>query len=175
MIEAADELLQDVVASFSARPLTPAVRVGVASLYVFALFHLAFTLLLPFYRQAILHVVSAGAGATASQLSALATGIIIGGVSFHLAMMAMGVALSFLMRAGRPWTRALATGALGGNGVVAFNGLRTPPVARVLVGLHLVSLALSVFIVMVWWYADHRLRANPRAGRPGSTDDARKG
>jgi len=154
LIDWADEFLQDLVASFSARRPTVALRMAVAGLYLFAAFHLVWAAILPFFRDAIADLI--GASATViphDPLVALATGIVVGGVSFHLLLAMLYVLLSFVVRAARRWTRGVGTVILFMNVAVAFNGLRSPTVSGVFLVLHWTSLVLSLGIIALIWIA----------------------
>jgi hypothetical protein len=86
LIDWADELIQDLVVSFSARRPTTTLRLVVCGLYVFAALHLLFAAILPFYGSTMAGVIGAGApDVRRPQIEALATGIIVGGISYHLA------------------------------------------------------------------------------------------
>jgi hypothetical protein len=153
LIDWADEMVQDLVASFSARRPTMSLRLVVVGFYLFALIHLLFVALMPFDRDAIARVLGSGSFASDGQVTALATGIVVGGVSFHLLMTTAYVALSFLVRAAKPWTRALGTVVLIVNGAVAFNSLRGLRIVRVFGVLNGTFLVLAPFILGLLWYA----------------------
>jgi len=63
LIDWADEFIQDLVASFSARRPTTTLRLVVVGLYVFAALHLVFAAILPFYRNALANVIGGSASA----------------------------------------------------------------------------------------------------------------
>jgi hypothetical protein len=152
LIDWADEFIQDLVASFSARRPTLTLRLVVVGLYVFAALNLAFAAILPFYRDAMARVISGSASNIPSaQLGALATGIIVGGMSYHLLLTVAYVLLSFVVRASRPWTRLAGTLVLSVNFVVALNGLRTPDIADVFPLLQWVTLTLAGAIIVLIW------------------------
>ncbi len=110
LIDWADEFIQDLVASFSARRPTPLLRLVVMGLYLVAAAHLLWAGVLPFFREAVEGLLSEGARSlSASQLSAFATSIIVGRISYHLLLALAYVLLSFVVRATRSWTRAAAT------------------------------------------------------------------
>ena len=153
LIDWADEAIQDLVASFSARRPTPSLRLVVVGCYLFALLHLLFVALLPFDRDVIARVLGRGAFASEGQVTALATGIVVGGISFHLLMTTAYVALSFLVRAAKPWTRALGTVVLLVNSAVAFNSLRGLRAVRVFGVINLTFLVLAPIIIGLLWYA----------------------
>ena len=154
LIDWADEFIQDLVASFSARRPTVTLRMVVAGLYLFAAFHLIFAALLPFYRDAIGGVIGVGTSTVASaELTALATGIIVGGISYHLLLVVAYVLLSFVVRASRRWTRLAGTVVLGVNFAVALNGLKTPDIADVFSVLQWISLIFSGGIITLLWVA----------------------
>lgn len=154
LIDWADECIQDLVASFSARRPTMLLRLVVAGLYLLAALHLTFAGVLPFYRGAMSAVLGGGApDVHSAQLAALASGIIIGGISYHLLMTVAYVLLSFLVRASRRWTRLAGTSVLTVNFVVALNGLRTPDIAGIFPVLQWISLILAPAIIVVLWVA----------------------
>jgi hypothetical protein len=153
LIDWADEFIQDLVASFSARRPTVALRIVVAGLYMFAALHLIYAAVLPFYRGAMAQVIGVGTSQTpAVELTALATGIIVGGVSFHLLLMVAYVLLSFVVRASRWWTRLAGTAVLAVNFVVALNGLNVPDLGNdTLSVLHWISLLFAGAILTLLW------------------------
>jgi hypothetical protein len=153
LIDWADELIQDLVASFSARRPTMTIRLVVIGFYFFALLHLLFVAFLPFDRDAIARVLGSGAFATGGQVTALATGIVVGGVSFHLLMTTAYIALSFLVRAAKRWTRALGTAVLLVNCAMAFNSLRGLRIVKVFGVLNATFLVLAPVIIVLLWYA----------------------
>jgi len=154
VVDWADAFIQDLVASFSSRHPTPVLRVAVAGLYGLAAFHLIYGAILPFFHGAIESVVGvATSGISLQQLNAFATGIIIGGVSFHLLLSIAYLFLSFVVRAMRPWTRAAATLVLIVNFAVAFNSLRTPRIATIFLVLHWLSLIGTSAILLLLWAA----------------------
>ena len=153
LIDWADEMIQDLVASFSARRPTMSLRLVVVGFYLFALIHLLFVASIPFDRDAIARVLGSGSFASDGQVTALATGIVVGGVSFHLLMTTAYVALSFLVRAAKPWTRALGTAVLIVNGAVAFNSLRGLRIVKVFGVLNGAFLVLAPIILGLLWYA----------------------
>src|SRR5215471_9231555 len=131
-IDWADGFVQDLVASFSSYQPTAALRLAVAGLYLFAALHLVFAVVIPFYHGAIEGVVGSGtSGIARAELRALATGIVIGGISFHALLMVSYFLMSFIVRAARRWTRISGTIVLAINFAVAFNGLRTPTITPV--------------------------------------------
>jgi len=170
LIDWADEFIQDLVASFSAATPTMPLRVAVAALYLFAAIHLSWAMVLPFFRGAVSGLIGA-ATLSESQLSAFATGIIIGGVSYHLLLMLAYVLLSFVVRAQRRWTRVLATSVLLVNFAVSFNGLRSPSVSGVIVVLQWATLLLSVTIIVLVWTGGIALRAAPARTREERLSD----
>ena len=152
LIDWADEFIQDLVASFSARRPTMVLRMVVAGLYVFAAFHLFFAAILPFYRDAVGLVIGIGTSRIPQEeLTALATGIIVGGISYHLLLMVAYVLLSFVVRASRPWTRLAGTFVLGVNFVVALNGLKIPNLGDIISILQWVTLLLAGGIIVLLW------------------------
>jgi len=154
LIDWADELIQDLVASFSARRPSTALRLVVGGLYVFAALHLLFAAILPFYVNAMAAVIGNNASnIPPAQLNALATGIIVGGVSYHLLLTVAYVLMSFVVRASRRWTRLAGTIVLGVNFIVAMNGLRAPDVADVFPLLQWVTLTLAGIIIVLLWMA----------------------
>lgn len=168
-IDWADECIQDLVASFSARRPTMRLRLIVVGLYVFAALHLTFAAILPFYRDAMANVIAGTSNVPSAQLYALATGIIVGGVSYHLLLTLAYVLLSFVVRASRPWTRLAGTIVLGVNFVVAVNGLRTPDIAGVFPLLQWITLTLAGAIIVLMWTAG---AARP-AARAAVPDEAK--
>jgi len=160
LIDWADEFIQDLVASFSATTPTMALRAAVAALYLLAAIHLGWAALLPFFRGAVSGLIGA-ATLSESQLSAFATGIIIGGVSYHLLLMLAYVLLSFVVRAQRRWTRVAATIVLLVNFAVSFNGLRSPSVSGVIVVLQWATLILCAMIIVLVWTGGVALGATP--------------
>ena len=154
LIDWADEFLQDLVAAFSARRPTVTLRMAVAGLYLFAAFHLVWAGILPFFRDAIADLIGASAADIPHDpLVALATGIVVGGVSFHLLLGMLYVLLSFVVRAARRWTRGVGTAILLINVAVAVNGLRSATVSGVFLVLHWTSLALATGIIALIWIA----------------------
>ena len=152
LIDWADEFIQDLVASFSARRPTITLRLAVAGLYLFAAVHVFFAAVLPFYRDTIGSVIGVGTSRVASdELTALANGIIVGSVSYHLLLMLAYVLLSFVVRAARRWTVLAGTLVLGANFVVALNGLRTPEIANIFSVLQWITLTLSGAIMLLLW------------------------
>ena len=152
LIDWADEFLQDLMASFSARRPTVTLRMAVAGLYLFAAFHLVWAGILPFFRDAIADLIGAStAEIPHDPLVALATGIVVGGVSFHVLLAMLYVLLSFVVRAARRWTIAVGTAILTVNVAVAFNGLRSATVAGVFLALHWTSLVLAISIIALIW------------------------
>jgi hypothetical protein len=163
LIDWADEFIEDLVASFSARRPTMMLRLVVAGLYMFAAFHLIFAAILPFYRNEIGRVIGVSASNVASEeLTALATGIIVGGVSYHLLLTVAYVLLSFLVRASRRWTRLAGTIVLGVNFAVALNGLGTPDIADIFSILQWISLTVAGVIIVLLWSTALSPRAAPR-------------
>jgi hypothetical protein len=163
LIDWADGFLQDLVVSFSARRVTAMLRDVVLGLYLFAYVHLVYALVLPFHHDRIAEVIAGGSQIPPAPLQALATGIVVGGMSLHVLLAILYVTLSFLLRTTKRWTQVAATLVLGLNAAVAFNGLRTPPVAEVFTVFNAASLLFaSGLIVMVWissiW---NRQLANP--------------
>jgi len=160
LIDWADEFIQDLVASFSATTPTMALRAAVAALYLLAAIHLSWSVVLPFFRGAVSGLIGA-AMQSESQLSAFATGIIIGGVSYHLLLMLAYVLLSFVVRARRRWTRVAATIVLLVNFAVSFNGLRSPSVSGVIVVLQWATLILCVMVIVLVWTGGVAIGATP--------------
>lgn len=164
LIDWADEFIQDLVASFSATRPTTALRMAVAGLYLSAAVHLCWAALLPFFRGAIAGLIGAGASALPpTQLAAFATGIVIGGVSYHLLLALAYVLLSFVVRAARRWTRVAATSVLAVNFAVSFNGLRSPNVSAIIVGMQWTTLALSAGIIVLLWMRPFAMTASAAA------------
>jgi len=164
LIDWADEFIQDLVASFSARRPTITLRLAVAGLYIFAAFHLVFAALLPFYRNAIGNVIGVGTSRVASEeLTALANGIVVGSISLHLLLMVAYVLLSFVVRASRRWTVLAGTLVLGANFAVALNGLRTPDIADIFSVLQWITLAFAGSIILLLW--SNALSSAPARGR----------
>ena len=152
LIDWADEFIQDLVASFSATRPTMALRVAVAALYLSAAIHLCWAIVLPFFRGAVAGLVGAGASTLPpSQVTAFATGIVIGGASFHLLLALAYVLSSFVVRAQRQWTRVAATVVLIVNVAVSFNGLRSPTVSPVIVLMQWATLLLSAAVIVLLW------------------------
>jgi hypothetical protein len=151
LIDRADEVIQDLVASFSARRPTATLTAAVAGLYVFALFHVAFAAMLPFYHHAIGVVIGESTSPMRAKLDALATNIVVGGMSYHLLLTVAYVLLSFLVRAARLWTRVAGTIVLAVNFAVALNGLGTPTVAPVFAVLQWITLAFTTAIGALLW------------------------
>ena len=160
LIDWADEFIQDLVASFSATTPTMALRAAVAALYLLAAIHLSWSVVLPFFRGAVSGLIGA-AMQSESQLSAFATGIIIGGVSYHLLLMLAYVLQSFVVRARRRWTRVAATIVLLVNFAVSFNGLRSPSVSGVIVVLQWATLILCVMVIVLVWTGGVAIGATP--------------
>jgi hypothetical protein len=157
LIDWADEIIQDLVVSFSARRPTNSLRVAVVCLYLFAFLHLLFVALLPFDRNAIAVVIGRITSASDTQVTALATGIVVGGISFHLLMVIAYVVLSFLVRAAKPWTSALGTVVLISNCAVALNGLRGLRIIRIFALLNETFLVLAPIVIILLWCADERV------------------
>ncbi len=152
LIDWADEFIQDLVASFSARRPTVTLRMVVAGLYMFAALHLIYSAVLPFYRGAMGQVIGVGTSQIPTvELTALATGIIVGGISFHLLLMVAYVLLSFVVRASRWWTRLATTAVLAVNFVVALNALNVPDLGDTLSILHWASLLFAAAIITLLW------------------------
>jgi len=154
LIDWADELIQDLVASFSARRPSMPLRLAVAGFYIFAALHLAFAVILPFYRGSMASVIEGGGSITPpAQLEALATGIIIGGISYHLLLTVAYLFMSFVVRASKRWTRLAGTAVLAVNFVVALNGLRSPDIADIFPLLQWITLTLAGAIIALLWTA----------------------
>jgi hypothetical protein len=154
LIDWADEFIQDLVASFSAVRPTMLLRLAVAGLYLFAALHLIWAALLPFFRDAFATLVGGGASSIPqTQLVAFATGIVVGGISYHLLLAVAYVLLSFVVRATRHWTRAATTAILLVNFAVSLNGLQTPTVAGVLLVFQWISLVLAGVLITLTWAA----------------------
>jgi hypothetical protein len=152
LIDRADEFIQDLVASFSAtRPSLP-LRLAVAGLYLSAALHLVWSGILPFFRGAVAGLIGSGASALRpTELAAFATGIIIGGISYHLLLALAYVLLSFVVRSARLWPRVAATIVLLVNAAVSFNGLRSPTVSGLILVMQWATLALSLTIAVLLW------------------------
>jgi len=153
LIDWADEFIQDLVASFSATRPTPILRLVVVGLYVISAVHLVWAGALPFFRSAVESLVSQGSQLSASQLSAFATSVIIGRMSYHLLLALAYILLSFVVRATRSWTRAAATVVLVFDVAASLNGLRAPRVAAIFLGFQWMTLGLSVSIAVLLWLA----------------------
>ena len=152
-IDWADGFIQDLVASFSSYQPTAALRLAVAGLYVFSALHLVFAAIIPLHHGAIERVIGSGTSAIPpAQLHALTTGIVIGGVSFHVLLIVSYFLLSFIVRAARRWTRITGTIVLALNFAVAFNGLRTPAVAPVFFLLQWLSIVCAAAIIVLLWF-----------------------
>lgn len=152
LIDWADEFIQDLVASFSATRPTVALRLAVAALYLSAAIHLCWAMVLPFFRGAVAGLVGAGASTlTPSQITAFATGIIIGGASYHLLLALAYVLSSFVVRAQRRWTRVAATVVLLVNVAVSFNGLRSPTVSPLILVMQWATLLLAAAVIVLVW------------------------
>jgi len=152
-IDWADEFVQDLVASFSSYQPTAALRLAVGGLYLFAALHLMFAAVIPFYHGAIEGVIGSGtSGIAQAELHALATGVVIGGVSFHTLLTVSYFLMSFVVRAARRWTRITGTIVLSINFAVAFNGLRTPQFTPVFFLLQWLSLVIAPTIVVLLWF-----------------------
>ncbi len=162
LIDWADEFIQDLVASFSATRPTMTLRAAVASLYLLGSLHIVWAGLLPLFRGAVASLIGAGASAlSTSQLTAFATGIIIGGISYHLLLSLAYALLSFVVRAQRPWTRVAATVVLLVNVAVSFNGLRSPTVAGIILAMQWMSLVLSSATIVLLWTGALALALSP--------------
>jgi hypothetical protein len=153
LIDWADELIQDLVASFSARRPTATLRLVVVGCYLLALMHLLFVVLLPFDRDLIARFLGSSGLAPEAKMTALATGIVVGGISFHLLMTTAYVALSFLVRAAKPWTRALGTLVLAVNCAMAFNSLRGLRIVPVFALLNAAFLVVAPILIVLLWFA----------------------
>jgi hypothetical protein len=154
LIDWADEFIQDLVASFSATRPTPVLRLVVVGLYVISAVHLVWAAALPFFRGAVEGLLSQGAQTlSSSELSAFATSVIIGRMSYHLLLALAYILLSFVVRATRSWTRAAATVVLVFDVAVSVNGLRAPRVAPIFLGFQWMTLGLSVSITVLLWLA----------------------
>ena len=152
LIDWADEFIQDLVASFSARRPTATLRLVVVGLYVFSAFHLMVAAILPTYRDAVGLVIGVGTShVPPAELTALATSIIVGGISYHLLLMVAYVLLSFVVRASRPWTRLAGTVVLGVNFAVALNGLKIPSLGDILNILQWITLMFAGGIITLLW------------------------
>ena len=169
LIDRADEFIQDLVASFSATRPTMALRLAVAGLYLSSAVHLLWAGVLPFFRGAVAGLIGSASAIPATQLAAFATGIIIGGVSYHLLLALAYVLLSFVVRSTRLWPRVAGTIVLLVNAAVAFNGLRSPAVAGVFLVLQWTTLTLSLAIVVLLWMRQVTI-AEPAAARPRSAN-----
>ena len=162
LIDWADEFIQDLVASFSATRPTMALRLAVAALYLSAAIHLCWALVLPFFRGAVAGLVGAGASTLSpSQLTAFATGIIIGGASYHLLLALAYVLSSFVVRAQRRWPRLAATFVLLVNVAVSSNGLRSPTVSTIIVTMQWATLLLSAAVIVLLWMGGMAFGAAP--------------
>jgi hypothetical protein len=152
LIDRADEFIQDLVASFSATRPTMALRLAVAGLYLLAAVHLVWAVMLPFFRGAVAGLIGSGASALRpTQLAAFATGVIIGGISYHLLLALAYVLLSFVVRSTRRWPRVAATIVLLLNAAVSFNGLRSPTVSGIILVMQWATLLLSAAVVLLVW------------------------
>ena len=152
LIDWADEFIQDLVASFSARRPTPLLRVVVAGLYLASAVHLIWAVTLPFFRGAVEELLSQTSHTlTASQLGAFATSIITGRMSYHLLLALAYILLSFVVRAARSWTRAAATVVLAVDVIAALNGLRAPRVSVIPLIFQWVDLTLGIAIATLLW------------------------
>jgi hypothetical protein len=167
LIDRADEFIQDLVASFSATRPTVALRLAVAGLYLSAALHLLWAGVLPFFRGAVAGLIGPASALPATQVAAFATGIIIGGISYHLLLALACVLLSFVVRSTRLWPRVAGTVVLLVNAAVAFNGLRSPAVAGLILVLQWTTLALSLAILVLLWMRQVTI-AEPVAARPHS-------
>jgi hypothetical protein len=152
LIDRADEFIQDLVASFSATRPTVAMRLAVAGLYLSAALNLVWAGILPFFRGAVAGLIGSGAPALRpTELAAFATGIIIGGISYHLLLALAYVLLSFVVRSTRLWPRVAATIVLLVNAAVSLNGLRSPTVSGVILVMQWATLALSLTVAVLLW------------------------
>jgi len=151
LIDRADEFIQDLVASFSATRPTKALRLAVAGLYLSATVHLLWAGVLPFFRGAVAGLIHSASALRPTELAAFATGIIIGGISYHLLLALAYVLLSFVVRSARLWPRVAATFVLLVNAAVSFNGLRSPTVSGVILVMQWATLALSLTIAILLW------------------------
>jgi hypothetical protein len=152
LIDRADEFIQDLVASFSATRPTVALRLAVAGLYLSSAVNLVWAAILPFFRGAVAGLIGSGAQVLRpNELAAFATGIIIGGISYHLLLALAYVLLSFVVRSTRVWPRVAATLVLLVNAAVSFNGLRSPTVAGIILVMQWATLVLSLALAVLLW------------------------
>jgi hypothetical protein len=163
LIDRADEFIQDLVASFSATRPTMALRLAVGGLYLSATVHLFWAGVLPFFRGAVAGLISSASALRPTQLDAFATGIIIGGISYHLLLALAYVLLSFVVRSTRLWPRVAATIVLLLNAAVSFNGLRSPAVSGLILVLQWTTLALSLAIAVLLWMRQVTVAASATA------------
>jgi hypothetical protein len=167
LIDRADEFIQDLVASFSATRPTMALRLAVAGLYLSATVNLLWAGLLPFFRGAVAGLIHSASALRPTELAAFATGVIIGGISYHLLLALAYVLLSFVVRSTRLWPRVAATIVLLVNAAVSLNGLRSPAVAGLILVLQWTTLALSLAIAVVLWMRQVTVAA-PATAQPHS-------
>ena len=151
LIDRADEFIQDLVASFSATRPTVALRLAVAGLYLTAAVHMGWAAILPFFHGAVAGLIGAASALPSTQLAAFATGIIIGGISYHLLFALAYVLLSFVVRSTRLWPRLAGTLVLLANAAVSLNGLRSPTVAGVFLAMQWTTITLSLTIAVLLW------------------------
>ncbi len=150
LIDWADEFIQDLVASFSSRRPTMAVRLIVAGLYLNGALHLLWVLVLPFYRHAVAALIGDPSLGSAP-LNAFATSIIIGRMSYHLLIVVACFLLSFVVRASRNWPRAVATLVLLFDFGASVLGVLGPRVSVVLATFGWSSVTLSAALVILLW------------------------
>ena len=168
LIDRADEFIQDLVASFSATRPTLALRLVVAGLYLSSALHLIWSGMLPFFRGAVPGFIGSGASALQpTQLAAFATGIIVGGISYHLLLALAYFLLSFVVRSTRLWPRVAATLVLLVNAAVSFNGLRSPMAAGLILVMQWTTLVLALTLAVLLWMRQVTVTASATA-RPHS-------
>lgn len=154
LLDHVDEGIQNLVVAVSVQRPSKRLLGAVAGLYLLAAFHLVFASLVPFHHDAIEHALGMpSAVRSESQLDAFATGIIVGGLSYHLLLAIVYFFFSLAVRASRAWVRISLTVILTTNIVVACNGLRTPHIATIFFVLQWTTLMLAAPTLVLLWRA----------------------
>ncbi len=154
LLDRVDEGVQNLVVAFSRQRPSTRMLGAVAGLYLLTAFHLVFAAVVPFHHDAIERTIGVPSAAVPeSQLDAFATGIIVGGVSYHLLLAIAYLFFSLAVRANRAWVRILLTTVLAANIAVASNGLRTPHIATMFFVLQWTVLVLAAPTMALVWGA----------------------
>jgi len=152
LLDRIDEGVQNLVVAFSGQRPSPRLLAAVAGLYLLTVFHLVFAAIVPFHHASIERALGVpSALVSENQLNAFATGIIVGGISYHLLLSVAYLFFSLAVRASRAWVRVSLTAILATNIVVASNGLRTPHIATIFFVLQWITLLMAApTLALVW-------------------------